>query len=88
MCRTVISQEGFAAEWREVDVLMVEGDIVNHCEIFDEADIDAALARFDELQPQSPRLENTASQVGALSGALCGRRLGRHGGHNRRRLLR
>ena len=60
-----VSHEGFAAEWREVDVLMVEGNIVNHCEIFDEADIDAALARFDELQPQSPRLENTASQVGA-----------------------
>ncbi|HXB87853.1 BTAD domain-containing putative transcriptional regulator [Mycobacterium sp.] len=60
-----VSHEGFAAEWREVDVLMVEGDIVNRSELFDEADIDAALARFDELQPQTPRLENTASQVGA-----------------------
>ena len=32
-------------------------------EVFDEADLDAALARFDELQPQAPRLENAASQV-------------------------
>lgn len=44
-----VSHEGFAAEWREVDVLMVEGNIVNRCEVFDEADLDAALVRFDEL---------------------------------------
>ena len=42
---------------------MVEGDLINRCELFDEADLDAALARFDELQPQAPRLENAASQV-------------------------
>ncbi len=36
---------------------------INRCEVFDEADLDAALARFDELQPQAPRLENAASQV-------------------------
>jgi hypothetical protein len=30
-------------------VLTVDGDLINRCEIFDEADIDAALARFDEL---------------------------------------
>ena len=47
------SHEGFAAEWREVDVLMVEGDIVNRAEIFDEADLDAALARFEELSRPS-----------------------------------
>jgi class 3 adenylate cyclase len=58
-----VSHEGFAAEWREVDILMVEGNIVNRVEMFDEADIDAALAQFDELQPQTPRLENTASQA-------------------------
>ena len=46
-----VSHEGFAAEWREVDVLMVEGDVVNRCEVFDEADIDAALAKFEELSP-------------------------------------
>ena len=32
---------------------MVEGDLINRCEIFDEADIDAALARFDELNRAS-----------------------------------
>ncbi len=58
------SSEGFDAEWREVDLVTVEGDLVKRCEIFDEADLDAALARFEELQPQAPRLENAASQVG------------------------
>ena len=47
------SQEGFDAEWRIVELLTVEGDLVNRCEIFDEADIDAALARFDELTSRS-----------------------------------
>jgi hypothetical protein len=50
------SQDGFDAEWREIAVLSVEGDLINHCELFDEADIDAALARFDELdQPALPK---------------------------------
>jgi hypothetical protein len=57
------SQEGFAFEWREVALLAFEGDMVSRFEIFDEADLGAALARFDELQPQAPRLENAASQV-------------------------
>ena len=48
-----ISQDGFDAEWREIDLLTVEGDLINRCEIFDEADLDAALARFDELRPHS-----------------------------------
>ena len=59
----VTSQEGFDAEWRGVDLLTVEGDMVNRCEVFDEADIDAAIARFDELSRPAPRLENAASQV-------------------------
>ncbi len=58
-----ISQEGFEAEWREIALLIVEGDLINRIEVFDEADIDAALARFDELHPQAPRLENAATQV-------------------------
>ncbi len=57
------SQEGFYAEWRVVSVLTLEGDLVNRGEVFDEADLDAALARFDELQPQAPRLENAAIRV-------------------------
>ncbi len=42
---------------------MVEGDMVNHCEVFREADLDAALARFDQLSRPATRLENTAGQV-------------------------
>ncbi len=43
------SQEGFQAEWRIIDLFTVEGDLINRCEIFDEADLDTALARFEEL---------------------------------------
>ena len=45
------SQEGFHAEWRVVSVFTVEGDMINRCEVFDEAAIDDAIARFEELQP-------------------------------------
>ena len=58
-----VSHEGFAAEWREVDVLMVEGDIVGRCEIYDEADFDDAVAKFEELSRPTRRLENPASRV-------------------------
>ncbi|CAM2767742.1 SnoaL-like domain-containing protein [Mycobacterium intermedium] len=57
------SLEGFDAEWREIAVVMVDGDLVNRSELFDEEDIDAALARFDQLSPPAPRLENAASRV-------------------------
>jgi hypothetical protein len=58
------SREGFDAEWREIEVDTVKGDLINRCEKFDETDIDVALARFDELTRSAPRrLENTASQV-------------------------
>ena len=57
------SQEGFEAEWRGINVLTVEGDLINRGEIFDETDIDIALARFAELHPQKRRLENAASQA-------------------------
>ena len=55
--------EGFEAEWRAIDLLTVEGDLINRGEVFDEADIDAALARFDDLSRPTPRLENAASQA-------------------------
>ena len=58
-----ISQEGFDAEWRDVHVLGVDGDMLSRSELFDEADLDAAIARFDELSRPTPRLENAASQV-------------------------
>lgn len=57
------SQAGFEVEWREVDILTVDGDMVNRSEVFDEEDIDAAFARFDQLSRPTPRLENAASRV-------------------------
>jgi hypothetical protein len=48
------SQEGFQAEWRIVDLLTFDGDLVNRSELFDEADLDAALTRFDELNRPPP----------------------------------
>ncbi|MGZ7036531.1 MAG: BTAD domain-containing putative transcriptional regulator, partial [Ilumatobacteraceae bacterium] len=57
------SPEGVDAEWPMILLLTVEGDRINRCEIFDEDDLDAALAHFEELQPPTPRLENMASQV-------------------------
>ena len=56
------SREGFEAEWREPH-LTVDGDLINRSELFDEADLDAALARFEELTQPAPRLENAASRV-------------------------
>ena len=46
-----------------IDIFTVDGDLINRCELFDEADLDAALARFDELHPPAPRLENAASRA-------------------------
>ena len=57
------TSEGFEAEWRVISLLTVKGDLINRCERFDEADIDAALARFDELSRPTPRLENAASRI-------------------------
>jgi class 3 adenylate cyclase len=57
------SQVGFDAEWREIDVLTIDGDLINRCEVFDETDVDAALARFEELSAPTPRLENTATRT-------------------------
>src|SRR6185312_7232281 len=37
-----VSHEGFNAEWRGVNLLTVDGGMVNRCEVFDEADVDAA----------------------------------------------
>jgi len=49
------SRDGFDAEWQEIGILTLDGDLISRCEMFDEADLDVALARFDELdQPPSP----------------------------------
>ena len=59
------SQSGFDAEWREIALLMVKGDAVNHCEIFDETDLDIALARFDEINRPAPAVENASTRAWA-----------------------
>ncbi|MEV0668989.1 BTAD domain-containing putative transcriptional regulator [Mycobacterium sp. NPDC050441] len=58
---TATSRDGFEAEWRDVCLLLVDGDVVSRGELFDESDLDAALARFDELSRAVPRLENAAT---------------------------
>jgi hypothetical protein len=50
---TGTSREGFEFELREVGLLMFEGDLSNRFELFDEVDLDAALATFDELDQQA-----------------------------------
>ena len=47
------SPEGFDAEWQMIQLLTVDGDRINRCELFDETELDAALARFDELGRQT-----------------------------------
>jgi hypothetical protein len=58
------SHEGFEAEWREIGLLTFDGNQISRCELFDEADLEAALARFEELHTPARRLENSASQAG------------------------
>ena len=60
---TCTSHGGFDAEWRGIHVLTVAGDLISRFEVFDEADLDAAIERFDQLSRPAPRLENAASQV-------------------------
>ena len=43
------SDGGFEAEWRMIVILVLCDDGRNRCELFNESDLDAALARFDEL---------------------------------------
>ena len=72
------SPDGFDAEWLEVNLLTVEDDLINRCEVFDEADLDAALARFDQLQPAGTSAGKRGKPSGrALLGVLRGPRLGR-----------
>jgi hypothetical protein len=47
------SPEGFNAEWRGILIYTFEAEMVNRCEVFDEADLDAALARFKELHREA-----------------------------------
>lgn len=68
------SQQGFDAEWRMIHLLMVDGDLISRCEMFDEADLDAALARFDELSQQAPLCANAATRTWARAADAFNRR--------------
>jgi ketosteroid isomerase-like protein len=70
------SQEGFDAEWRGIDILTVEGELISRSEVFDEVDLNAALARFDELAESKPkpRLANEATRIGIQLAAAYNRR--------------
>jgi hypothetical protein len=57
------SQDGFEAAWRMIVLLLKEGENLGRCELFNEADLDTALARFDDLSQPARRLKNTTSQV-------------------------
>ncbi|OBJ51536.1 BTAD domain-containing putative transcriptional regulator [Mycobacterium asiaticum] len=57
------SREGFDGEWRMLVVFTANDGLITSCEMFDETDLDAALARFAELQPPTPQLQNAASRV-------------------------
>jgi hypothetical protein len=57
------SQQGFEAEWRMIGLSTVDGDLINRIELFDAADLGAALARLDELEGHVPQLDNAATRA-------------------------
>ncbi|MDO3638350.1 ATP-binding protein [Mycolicibacterium arseniciresistens] len=57
------SQQGFDAEWRVIGLSTLDGDLIDRCELFDDSDLDAALARFDELSRPAAQLENAATRT-------------------------
>ena len=72
------SKEGLDVEYRMIDIFTVEGDLLSRCEVFDEADLDAALARFDELHRAGASTGKRGKPSGAtLLDLLRGPRLGR-----------
>ncbi len=61
------SPEGFEAEWRTVALLAIQGDAIKRCELFDEADLDAALTQGSTNSAHPRRqLENAATRTWAL----------------------
>jgi hypothetical protein len=57
------SREGFAAEWRDIHLMTIEGDLAKRLELFDEGDLDAALARFEEFERPVRQLNNEACRT-------------------------
>ena len=64
------SHEGFDAEWRGINLMTVDGEMLSRAEVFDEDDLDAALAKFDELRSRAPRLEAARRGRGTLPGTF------------------
>ena len=73
------SHEGFEGEWRDIILMSIDGDQFNRCEVFDETDLDAALARFDELSRPTAAGKRGKPSGRALLNVLRGPRLGRDG---------
>ena len=64
------------------------GDAFSRSELFDETDLDAAIAKFEELHPRTRLLENTASKVAErFLALLIQSRFARNGADAVRRLL-
>ena len=83
------SREGFEADWRAVDISTVDGDTINRCRAFRGGRSRRCAREVRRAQPPGTDTDKHGKPSGgAVSGALCGGRLGRHGGHDRRRLLR
>lgn len=54
---------GWGAEHCEITLLTFDGDTIKNCEMFDQSDLDAALARFDELGSVPTHLTNAATRM-------------------------
>ena len=71
MQRVGTSQEGFDAEWRGINLADPRRRPDQPGELFDEADLDAALARFEELAEQKPPVEKCGKRgIGAFPRVL------------------
>ncbi len=57
------SRQGFEAEWREIHLMVIEGGLFTRSEMFDESDLDTALARFDDVtrRPHGSRMRQLAN---------------------------
>ena len=51
-----------------VTLMTVDGEMVSRMEVFDEGDLDAALAKFDQLSRPAPHLENQQAKRTSASG--------------------
>ena len=57
------SQEGFDAEWRMVQLLTIDGDLITRAELFDEDRPRRRAREIRRTQSSGARLENAASRV-------------------------